>query len=152
DYSRLLLLPSEYGTWFAGWYPHALLVLAVLVRPSGARRRQMAPRLPGRARGVVRPALAPGKRTLGAARSAHLPLPVLHLDPARARAHRLRARAPPRRRTRGRRRRRGGARAVRSTGRRSEPSHARRLRRATTRRRASSRCVSRRALRVRLRL
>jgi 4-amino-4-deoxy-L-arabinose transferase-like glycosyltransferase len=30
DYSKMLLLPSEYGTWFAGWYPHLLLTLAVL--------------------------------------------------------------------------------------------------------------------------
>jgi 4-amino-4-deoxy-L-arabinose transferase-like glycosyltransferase len=30
DYSRMLILPSQYRTWFAGWYPHALLALAVL--------------------------------------------------------------------------------------------------------------------------
>jgi tetratricopeptide (TPR) repeat protein len=30
DYSRMLLLPTDYGTWFAGWYPHAVLLLAVL--------------------------------------------------------------------------------------------------------------------------
>lgn len=30
DYSKMLLLPSDYHTWFASWYPHALLGLAVL--------------------------------------------------------------------------------------------------------------------------
>lgn len=30
DYPRMLLLPNEYGSWFAGFYVHALLVLAVL--------------------------------------------------------------------------------------------------------------------------
>jgi len=30
DYSRMLLLPTEFGSWFAGWYPHATLGLALL--------------------------------------------------------------------------------------------------------------------------
>lgn len=30
DYSRMLLFRNEFGSWFAGWYPHTLLVLAVL--------------------------------------------------------------------------------------------------------------------------
>ncbi len=30
DYSKMLLLPSQYGTYFGGWYPHALVVLALL--------------------------------------------------------------------------------------------------------------------------
>jgi 4-amino-4-deoxy-L-arabinose transferase-like glycosyltransferase len=33
DYPRMLLLPNEYGLWFGGFYPHVLLVLAVLFLP-----------------------------------------------------------------------------------------------------------------------
>jgi 4-amino-4-deoxy-L-arabinose transferase-like glycosyltransferase len=29
DYARMLMLPSEYRTWFMGWYPHALFALAL---------------------------------------------------------------------------------------------------------------------------
>jgi hypothetical protein len=29
DYYQMLFLPNAYGTFFAGWYPHALVVLAV---------------------------------------------------------------------------------------------------------------------------
>jgi 4-amino-4-deoxy-L-arabinose transferase-like glycosyltransferase len=29
DYPTMLWLPNEYGTWFAGWYPHALVLLAI---------------------------------------------------------------------------------------------------------------------------
>ena len=29
DYPTMLWWPNEYGSWFAGWYPHALAVLAV---------------------------------------------------------------------------------------------------------------------------
>ena len=30
DYPKMLWLPNEYGTWFAGWYPHLLLALAAV--------------------------------------------------------------------------------------------------------------------------
>lgn len=30
DYSRMLLFRTQYGTWFAGWYVHATLALALL--------------------------------------------------------------------------------------------------------------------------
>jgi hypothetical protein len=31
DYSRMLLLPSEYGSWLGGWYLHATLLLGALL-------------------------------------------------------------------------------------------------------------------------
>ncbi len=30
DYARMLWLPTEYGSWFAGWYPHLVLLLAAI--------------------------------------------------------------------------------------------------------------------------
>jgi hypothetical protein len=30
DYLAMLFAPSAYGTWFAGWYPHALVLLALV--------------------------------------------------------------------------------------------------------------------------
>jgi len=30
DYPRMLFLPNEQGSYFAGWYPHALVLLAVV--------------------------------------------------------------------------------------------------------------------------
>jgi len=30
DYPRMLFLPNDYGAYFAGWYPHTLVLLAVL--------------------------------------------------------------------------------------------------------------------------
>jgi outer membrane protein assembly factor BamD (BamD/ComL family) len=30
DYSKMLWLPTQYGSWFAGWYPHLLIVLGAL--------------------------------------------------------------------------------------------------------------------------
>lgn len=40
DYSRMLLLRNELGSWFGGWYPHALLALGVVfmgkLREAGA--------------------------------------------------------------------------------------------------------------------
>ena len=29
DYPRMLFLPNQHGSWFAGWYPHALVLLAI---------------------------------------------------------------------------------------------------------------------------
>jgi 4-amino-4-deoxy-L-arabinose transferase-like glycosyltransferase len=31
DYAQMLFWPTQYGTWFAGWYPHVLLALAILL-------------------------------------------------------------------------------------------------------------------------
>jgi hypothetical protein len=43
DYPRMLLLPTEYGTWFGGFYVHVLLLLAVLwVRRIGSAGRWLA--------------------------------------------------------------------------------------------------------------
>jgi tetratricopeptide (TPR) repeat protein len=31
DYTQMLFWPTQYGTWFAGWAPHVLLLLAILL-------------------------------------------------------------------------------------------------------------------------
>jgi hypothetical protein len=43
DYAKMLWLPNELGTWFAGWYPHLLLVLAaVFARRTASAGRWLA--------------------------------------------------------------------------------------------------------------
>ena len=128
DYLKMLWLPNEYGTWFAGWYPHLLLALAAVF----ALRIRHA----GRWLGyflllLVLLAAAPSHRANGHwsdPRPAHLPLPVPALDPPLSRPGGVSARgaalAPGDRGGP----RRGDPRGQRGPGRRADRADARRVR------------------------